>query len=158
VIILQIWSYPTPWGEVVLESDGSMLVHVYLPGRSVPAGRMICEDSVLKEAGKQLQEYLDKKRKQFDLPIRLEGTPFMLSVWHYLQTIPYGQTVTYREIAEYLQRPLAFRAVGMANGRNPLAIFVPCHRVVGSDGSLTGFGGGLPMKEGLLTLEKSTSA
>ena len=152
---MHIWNYPTPWGEVILESDGNRIVHVYLPGRSVPAGRMMQEDSVLQEAGTQLQEYLDKRRKQFTVPIRLEGTPFMLSVWHYLLTIPYGDTVTYREIAEHLQKPRAFRAVGRANGRNPLAIFVPCHRVIGSDGSLTGFGGGLLMKEELLALEKS---
>ena len=151
---MHIWNYPTPWGAVILESDGNRIVHVYLPGRSVPAGRMMQEDSVLQEAGTQLQEYLGKRRTHFTVPIRLEGTPFMLSVWHYLLTIPYGDTVTYREIAEYLQKPRAFRAVGMANGRNPLAIFVPCHRVIGSDGSLTGFGGGLDMKKGLLTLEK----
>ncbi len=154
---MNIWGYATPWGTVAIESNGQAITHVYLPGRAVPSGRIMLEDPVLQKAGIQLQEYLQMKRQQFDLPLCLDGTPFMQSVWHFLLTIPYGNTVTYRQIAEYLGNPKAYRAVGMANGRNPLAIFVPCHRVIGSNGSLTGFGGGLTMKEGLLTLEQFNS-
>ena len=149
-----VCSYPTPWGDVTLESDHDWIVHVYLPGRKIPSDKIWQEDALLHRAGSQLAEYLAGERTSFDLPILLDGTPFMKSVWQVLLQIPYGETVTYREIARRLEKPRAYRAVGMANGRNPAGIFVPCHRVVGSDGSLTGFGGGLEMKKGLLTLER----
>ncbi len=154
---MAVWTYPTPWGHVTVESDHDSIICVYLPGREVPAEKIWHENALLQRAGNQLAEYLNGERKRFDLPIRLTGTSFMKSVWHALQKIPYGETVTYRDIAQQLQKPHAYRAVGMANGRNPLAIFVPCHRVVGSDGSLTGFGGGLEMKKGLLDLESGGS-
>jgi methylated-DNA-[protein]-cysteine S-methyltransferase len=102
---------------------------------------------------KQLREYFAGKREQFDLPLVLDGTPFQLSVWRNLQKIPYGETVSYLDIAKKIGNPQAVRAVGLANGSNPIAIIVPCHRVIGSDGSLTGFGGGLPTKQKLLALE-----
>src|SRR5262249_47043973 len=102
---------------------------------------------------KQLREYFAGKREQFDLSLVLDGTPFQLSVWHMLQKIPYGETVSYLDIAKKIGNPQAVRAVGLANGSNPIAIIVPCHRVIGSDGSLTGFGGGLPTKQKLLALE-----
>ena len=102
---------------------------------------------------KQLREYFAGKREAFDLPLVLDGTPFQLSVWRNLQIIPYGQTVSYLDLAKKIGNPKAVRAVGLANGSNPIPIIVPCHRVIGSDGSLTGFGGGLPTKQKLLALE-----
>jgi len=104
-------------------------------------------------AKEQLREYFARKREAFDLPLVLNGTPFQLSVWRELQAIPYGKTVSYLELAKKIGNPKAVRAVGMANGSNPIPIIVPCHRVIGSDGSLTGFGGGLPTKQRLLALE-----
>ena len=101
----------------------------------------------------QLAAYFSGKRQTFDLPLNPAGTPFQLKVWAALQTIPYGQLVSYKWVAESIGKPRAVRAVGAANGRNPLPIVIPCHRVVGSDGSLTGFGGGLDLKQRLIHLE-----
>lgn len=102
----------------------------------------------------QLQEYLDGKRKSFEFPYELHGTPFQKRVWNALCEIPYGETRTYGEIAKAVGNPKACRAVGMANHNNPMTIVVPCHRVIGANGKLTGYGGGLDMKEYLLELEK----
>lgn len=102
----------------------------------------------------QLAEYFAGERAVFDLPLTLEGTPFQREVWQALREIPYGETRTYGDLAAALGRPNAARAVGLANGRNPLSIVVPCHRLVGSDGSLTGYGGGLERKRYLLDLER----
>ncbi len=103
----------------------------------------------------QLSEYFGGIRKSFDLPLLLHGTEFQKKVWNALCQIPYGQTRTYKQIAEYIDNPKACRAVGMANNKNPLMIVVPCHRVIGSNGSLTGYAGGLDIKEELLSIEKS---
>jgi methylated-DNA-[protein]-cysteine S-methyltransferase len=101
----------------------------------------------------ELEEYFAGKRERFDLPLAFEGTAFQREVWNALLTIPYGETVCYKQLAEQIGRPKAVRAVGAANGANPIPIIVPCHRVIGADGSLTGFGGGLPLKRRLLELE-----
>lgn len=101
----------------------------------------------------QLDEYFQAKREKFDLPLSVSGTPFQQDVWSALQQIPFGQTVSYSQIANRIGRPRAVRAVGAANGANPIPIVIPCHRVIGANGSLTGFGGGLPNKELLLELE-----
>ncbi len=111
------------------------------------------QEPVLVEAERQLREYFGGERESFSVPLRLVGTAFQLSVWQALKKIPYGRTRSYREIARSIGRPTATRAVGAANGQNPLPIFVPCHRVIGSNGSLTGFGGGLDVKLALLRLE-----
>jgi methylated-DNA-[protein]-cysteine S-methyltransferase len=105
------------------------------------------------EAIRQLRAYFAGERKDFDLPLVVEGTDFQLRVWESLRTIPYGQTVSYLQLAERIGNPKAVRAVGLANGANPIPIIIPCHRVIGSNGSLTGFGGGLPTKQKLLALE-----
>ncbi len=110
-------------------------------------------DPVLAEAVKQLNEYFAREREVFSIPLRPAGTPFQLRVWKALEAIPYGHTRTYLDIARALGQTTAVRAVGAANGRNPLPIFVPCHRVIGSSGSLTGYGGGLEVKLELLRLE-----
>lgn len=102
----------------------------------------------------ELDEYFQGKRKTFDIPLRTHGTAFQEKVWAALRAIPYGEVRSYKEVAEAIGHPKAYRAVGMANNANPIFIIVPCHRVIGSDGSLTGYGGGLPMKKALLSLEK----
>jgi methylated-DNA-[protein]-cysteine S-methyltransferase len=112
------------------------------------------ETSLIREAAFQLSEYLAGKRKTFDIPLDIKGTPFQLAVWKALLDIPYGETRSYKEIAESIGRAKACRAVGMACNRNPVAIIVPCHRVIGTDGSMTGFASGVNIKEKLLELEK----
>ena len=111
------------------------------------------ETPLIKKALSQIDEYFSGKRKTFNLPLVLYGTDFQIKVWNALQKIPYGETRSYGEIAVKIGNPKACRAVGMANNRNPIAIVIPCHRVIGSDGSLVGFGGGLGVKERLLGLE-----
>jgi methylated-DNA-[protein]-cysteine S-methyltransferase len=101
----------------------------------------------------QLRKYFAGELRKFDLPLLLEGTEFQKKVWIALQSIPYGETISYKELAERVGSPKAVRAVGAANGANPIPIIIPCHRVIGNDGSLTGFGGGLPLKKKLLQLE-----
>ena len=108
---------------------------------------------ILERAIEQLEEYFAGKRKSFSLPLDLQGTPFQQSAWEALRLIPYGRTATYSEQAVAMRNPKAVRAVGAANGRNPVCIVVPCHRVVGADGSLTGYAGGLGVKKALLELE-----
>lgn len=112
------------------------------------------ESELLANAWKQLQEYFDGKRKAFDLPLLMEGTDFQKKVWTALLTIPYGEVRTYGQIAAQVGNPKAGRAVGMANHNNPIGIIVPCHRVIGANGKLTGYAGGLDKKEWLLELEK----
>jgi methylated-DNA-[protein]-cysteine S-methyltransferase len=121
------------------------------PGRIDPAWRR--DDQAFAPVAQQLQEYFAGERRQFTVPIALEGNQFQLRVWDALQQIPYGQTLSYGALAASLGDPSAARAVGSANARNPVALIVPCHRVIGADGSLTGFGGGLAGKRFLLDLE-----
>ena len=113
----------------------------------------IKETELIKKAKNQLFEYFSKKRKNFDLPLLKEGTPFQNSVWNALETIPYGETRSYKDIAVAINNEKAVRAVGMANNRNKISIFIPCHRVIGMNGKLVGYGGGLHIKEFLLELE-----
>jgi len=110
-------------------------------------------NAILDATRAQLGEYFSGSRKDFDLPLALQGTAFQQDVWRTLATIPYGETISYAQLARRVGKPTAMRAVGAANGRNPLPIVLPCHRVIGADGSLTGFGGGLPTKQFLLELE-----
>ena len=121
--------------------------------RRDPESDWIYNEKPLASACQQLGEYFSGKRKSFDLPLQFDGTEFQVSVLKALQDIPYGETVSYGEIARRIGKPKAVRAVGAANGRNPLPIVLPCHRVIGSSGDLTGFGGGLDTKEALLRLE-----
>jgi methylated-DNA-[protein]-cysteine S-methyltransferase len=116
------------------------------------------DDARWSAAAKQLREYFDGKRREFDLPLDVEGTDFQTKVWAALRKIPFGRTASYAEIARKIGKPKAMRAVGMANGRNPVSIVVPCHRVIGADGSLTGYGGGLDRKRILLDLESRVMA
>jgi len=115
------------------------------------------ETPLIKKASVQIEEYLEGKRKQFNLPLVMRGTEFQTAVWKALQNIPFGETRSYKEIAAEIGKPKAVRAVGMANNRNPISIIVPCHRVIGHNGSLVGYGGGLPLKQFLLDLERSVA-
>jgi methylated-DNA-[protein]-cysteine S-methyltransferase len=148
----------SPVGRLLLGGQPGVLEMIGFPeGKGIiyPAYNWIQDDSVFNEVEDQLNEYFEGERQQFDLKIKPSGTPFQLSVLETLQEIPYGKTTTYRTVAERIGRPKAFRAVGAANGRNPLPIIIPCHRVIGANGSLTGFGGGLPTKSFLLNLESA---
>ncbi len=141
----------TPVGRLRLVSDAEQLTAIELaPGDSEAADS---GDPLLAKCARQLQEYFAGERRHFDLPLAPRGTTFQHAVWQALADIPYGELRSYRDIAQALGKPKAVRAVGAANGRNPLPIVVPCHRVIGSDGSLTGFAGGLAMKRQLLALE-----
>ena len=120
-----------------------------------PQKALLQTTELLSMATIQLDEYFQGKRTTFSLPFKLTGTPFQLAVWKELQNIPYGQTTSYKEIAQKINKPKAYRAVGMANNKNPLPIIIPCHRVIGSNGKLIGFAGGLKLKNYLLELEKS---
>lgn len=146
----------TPIGELLLAGEDSALSMIGFPKGSMrrePEADWIFNEKPLAEACAQLNEYFAGTRKEFDLPLRLNGTEFQVSVLEALQDIPYGETTSYGVIAKRIGRPKAVRAVGAANGRNPIPIIVPCHRVIGSTGDLTGFGGGLDTKEALLRLE-----
>lgn len=120
-----------------------------------PQKALLQTTELLSMATIQLDEYFQGKRTTFSLPFKLTGTPFQLAVWKELQNIPYGQTTSYKEIAQKINKPKAYRAVGMANNKNPLPIIIPCHRVIGSNGKLIGYVGGLNLKNYLLELEKS---
>ena len=146
----------TPIGSLLLAADRQGLREVWFETgkhQKNPDPRWQRNAAKLAFARKQLEEYFAGERKTFDLPLHPVGTPFQVQVWHTLASIPYGTTISYAEMARRIGQPLAVRAVGAANGRNPLPIVLPCHRVIGSDGSLTGFGGGLPTKRFLLAME-----
>lgn len=120
-----------------------------------PQKALLQTTELLSMATIQLDEYFQGKRTTFSLPFKLTGTPFQLAVWKELQNIPYGKTTSYKEIAQKINKPKAYRAVGMANNKNPLPIIIPCHRVIGSNGKLIGYAGGLKLKNYLLELEQS---
>ena len=149
----------TPIGELMLTADDDgALTGVYLPNRLPDPAGWERDDELLADARRQLTEYFAGERTTFDLPLRPAGAPFQLRVWEALLRIPYGETASYGELARELGHPTAARAVGAANGRNPIAIVVPCHRVIGSNGSLTGYAGGLECKRALLDLEVGRAA
>ncbi|MDP8207746.1 MAG: methylated-DNA--[protein]-cysteine S-methyltransferase [Candidatus Electryonea clarkiae] len=154
--------FNSPFGDIMIAVDEDNRLHHlhFLPdnedagsyfsqkGMNVVRDKKLCSLAV-----KQLEEYFSGKRHEFELEVAPEGTPFQLKVWKELQRIPYGVTISYGELASRIGKPTASRAVGLANGKNPISIVIPCHRVIGADGSLTGYGGGLHRKQGLLELE-----
>ncbi|MBN8221859.1 MAG: methylated-DNA--[protein]-cysteine S-methyltransferase [Spirochaetes bacterium] len=149
----------SPVGDLLLVSDGKDLIRVSMEKQKFAAE--IGEDwiekndvPVLKLAAEQLKSYFAGLLDHFDLPLAFRGTEFQNKVWSELTKIPYGQTISYGELARRVGNPQASRAVGLANGKNPIAIIVPCHRVIGTNGTLTGYGGGLPRKKKLLELEQ----
>ena len=144
--------FDTPVGQMALAGEGDAISRLYLPGLPLP--RLASRETPLLARGREeLLEYLAGARRDFDLPLAPQGTPFQQRVWAALREIPYGQTRSYRELALATGSPRGYRAVGMANHRNPIPILIPCHRVVGADGSLTGYAGGLELKRKLLELE-----
>jgi methylated-DNA-[protein]-cysteine S-methyltransferase len=150
----------SPIGDLLLAGDESALTLIGFPKgkmRHDPEPEWIFNEKPFGTARQQLQEYFAGERKDFDLPLQLSGTEFQVQVLEELQKIPYGETTSYGDIAKRIGRPKAVRAVGAANGRNPLPIIVPCHRVIGSSGDLMGFGGGLDTKAALLRLEAENS-
>ncbi len=147
----------TSVGRLTLESDGDVLIGIWLPNASAGSrARGGDVPPVLKETAVQLEEYLAGERVDFDVPMELDGTDFQRDVWTELTRIPYGTTISYGELARRVGRPNGPRAVGQANGRNPIPIIVPCHRVVASVG-IGGYGGGLPLKRALLAVEGVTA-
>lgn len=147
---------PFPVGPVTVIEEGGEIIYI---GFRADIGEEAVqkETAVIKEAFRQLSDYFDGELKAFDLPLKLSGTPFQIKTWTALQTISYGETRSYGEIARQIGNPKASRAVGMANHNNPVSIVIPCHRVIGANGSLTGYGGGLPTKKQLLELESHYS-
>lgn len=146
----------SPIGGLLLIGNGEALHGVHFqdgPHPAKPRKEWEPSERPFRDVIRQLRAYFAGRLKAFDLPLAPAGTEFQLRVWRALQTIPYGETWSYGELARRIRRPAASRAVGAANGQNPIPVIVPCHRVIGSDGSLTGFGGGLPIKQKLLALE-----
>lgn len=147
---------PSPLGELTLTAEDGLLTGLFLPAEEVapPAGA-VRDDLAFATVRGQLEEYFAGERDAFDLPVAAPGTPFQQRVWEALACIPYGQTISYAELASRIGRPTAIRAAGAANGANPVSIVIPCHRVIGSSGSLTGYSGGLDAKRFLIELERS---
>ena len=156
---MRIYCYhETPIGKLLLAGDNEHLELLGFPSGSMKKrydGSWMKDEKPFRTTIKQLDEYFDGKRQDFDLPLRPAGTEFQRQVWQALQQIPYGGTWSYGELAMHIGKPNAFRAVGAANGMNPIPVIIPCHRVIGSNNKLTGFGGGLETKAFLLNLEAS---
>ena len=144
----------SPIGELLLTADARGITGLYMNAKEkLPDASSRCDDAVFQEAKRQIDAYFAGGLKVFDLPIAFTGTPFQNDVWKALCDIPFGETLSYGGLARRVGRPTASRAVGAANGRNPISIIVPCHRVIGADGSLTGYGGGMDRKRWLLQHE-----
>lgn len=151
---------PTPIGELLLLGDSTGLTWIDLPQARRPIARdpaWIRDSAAFADARRQFDEYFAGTRTAFDLPLSPRGTAFQTRVWSALRDIDYGDTISYAELARRIDNPRAVRAVGLANGANPLSIVVPCHRVIGANGSLTGYGGGLEAKRWLLDMERRRS-
>jgi methylated-DNA-[protein]-cysteine S-methyltransferase len=149
--------FDSPVGTLLLLADEAGLRRIEFPRNGNPAPHhpeWRENPAAFREVTVQLSDYFSGARESFDLPLAPEGTPFQKQVWDELVKIPYGETISYGELARRIGNPKANRAVGLANGSNPIPIIIPCHRVIGSNGKLTGYGGGLPIKEKLLALEK----
>jgi methylated-DNA-[protein]-cysteine S-methyltransferase len=147
----------SPLGELQLVGDGRALTRLEMSPRSIPAGGSH-DPEAFGDVAVQLDAYFAGELTEFDVPLAPAGSGFQLAVWAALTRIPYGETASYGEIAEEVGRPDAVRAVGSTNGRNPIAVIIPCHRVIGADGTLVGYGGGLPRKRLLLELEAEHAA
>ena len=151
---MDFYQFETPLGLMASAGEEGAVTRLYLPGAPTP--RLLSRPTpLLEEVRRQLLEYLAGERRDFALPMAPAGTPFQRRVWDALAEIPYGQTRSYAQLAAAVGCPKGFRAVGMANHRNPIPILIPCHRVVGADGSLTGYAGGMALKEALLNVERS---
>ena len=156
-IMRSISFYQTDIGKIGIVDSNNSITNVYFHGESFPEDAILNETVLLKEANRQLQSYLAGKQKEFNLHLAPVGTGFMLRVWEALSSIPYGENRSYEEIAQKVGNKKASRAVGLAASRNPIPIFIPCHRVIGKNGKLTGYRSGLHIKEHLLKLEKQNA-
>lgn len=149
----------SPIGPLLIAGDPEALRYILFPKNGRPAkperGWIESPAGPIAQAATQLREYFAGRRTEFDLPLAVDGTPFQRTVWRALQEIPYGETISYGELARRVGNPKASRAAGSANGKNRIPIVIPCHRVIAAGGKLGGFGGGLPVKEALLTLERT---
>lgn len=150
----------TPLGELLINGDNDVVTGLYFPQHSpAPASNNTqLNEEAFTKAADQILDWFAGKRKEFDIPIELRGSEFQRSVWDALRTIPFGQTVSYAQIAQAIERPGAARACGHAIGRNPVSIIVPCHRVIGANGKLTGYAGGMDRKRWMLEHEQQVSA
>ncbi len=144
-------TFESPLGILQLVGNSTYLTHLLFAHQQL--AMMPNPNALLLEAQKQLEQYFNAERKQFDIPLIASGTPFQQEVWHHLQTIPFGKSISYQQMSEQMKQPLAIRAIASANGKNPIPIIIPCHRVIGSNGKLTGYSGGLANKQFLLQLE-----
>jgi methylated-DNA-[protein]-cysteine S-methyltransferase len=149
-----IFFYKTDIGEIGIAEKENEITNLYFNKESILEEATVKETRLIKDASEQLASYLAGRRKIFELPLAPIGTEFMKSVWNALQTIPYGETRSYGEIAQHIGKPRAYRAVGLSNYKNPIPIFIPCHRVIGANGALVGYLGGLDMKKRLIEMEK----
>jgi len=145
----------TTIGKLGIADDGKGISNIFFNENDIPKDVIIKETEIIRECINQINEYFMGDRKEFNLPLSIKGTEFQKKVWKALTEIPYGETRSYKEIAEMVNSPKAYRAVGMANNKNPLSIIIPCHRVIGSNGKLVGYGGGIDIKIKLLDLEKN---
>ena len=152
---LYYYRYRTPVGQLTVVATCHAVTAILFTGESLPSGAVEQETELISRMGAELQEYFAGTRRTFETPIFMEGTPFQISVWKALCAIPYGETRSYKDIAVAIGRPLACRAVGMANNRNRLPFVIPCHRVIGANGTLIGYAGGLNIKQQLLELEQA---
>jgi len=150
--------HQTPVGDIVIVENGSAVTHLFFSRTVQPEHVEWGKSPLLCQTAAQLDEYLQGSRRTFDVPLSPQGTEFEQTVWKALQTIPYGETRSYGEIARQIGRPAACRAVGQANNRNPICIIIPCHRVIGANGKLTGYASGLTAKQYLLELEQGSAA
>ncbi|MBP2628090.1 MAG: ogt 1 [Firmicutes bacterium] len=151
---MNICFYNTVIGKIGIAETGGSITNVYFEKDILPQNATEGETTLLVEASQQLDWFLMGKLKQFTLPLAPAGTPFMKQVWAQLCDIPYGQTATYKDVAIKMGNGKASRAIGLANNRNPIPVFIPCHRVIGSNGTLTGYRGGLGVKKRLLDIER----
>lgn len=150
-----IFSYNTSIGKINIVEEDGFLTDVCISENFVIEDATIKETTLIKETIGQINDFLAGRRREFDLPLLPKGTEFQKKVWRELQNIPYGKTCSYKDIAEKIGSPKAARAIGRANNKNPIILIIPCHRVIGSDGRLVGYGAGLELKERLLALEKN---
>jgi methylated-DNA-[protein]-cysteine S-methyltransferase len=154
--------FESPLGTMVLATDGTALTGAWFDGQRHqppigPGWKRRGDLPILRRAAIELREYFARERRQFEVALAPSGTPFQRTVWNAIAAVPFGATIAYRELAARSARPAAIRAAGAATGRNPLSIFVPCHRIVGADGALTGYAGGLARKRWLLALEQAVA-
>ena len=153
------FEYPSPIGRIGIGEENGYITDIrFERSAEKPKDARITETPMIKEANRQLEEYFAGKRRKFGLPLEIGGTDFQRRCWKVLLDIPYGETRSYADIARAVGSPRGFRAVGMANNRNHIVIVIPCHRVIGSDGGLVGFGGGLDVKKYLLDMERGYAA